>query len=365
MWCCGAVVAAVGWAALGWAGPGLGQVPGAVPVHVLSLELDSLAAGRVHRLWVKVSEDGLGRPVEVPVLVARGTTPGPTLGLVAALHGNELNGMAVIHRVFEGLEVSFLRGTLVGVTAANVPAVLRHQRRFLDGEDLNRSFPGKPSGSVSAQYVHSLFERVVSKVDFLIDMHTASFGRENTFYVRADMTNPTTAAMAHRQGADIVLHSLGPSVGVGPSAGVGSVGEGTSGAILRQVAEKNGVHSVTVEYGNPQVHQSEIVGRGAEGVWRQMVAMGMVRRHVPSSPPGVLCRQSAWIHTDVGGLLEVLVPLGATVRGGEDIAVVRSVFGDELRRYQAPEPGIVIGREVNPVQMKGGRILHLGRMGSP
>ena len=40
-------------------------------------------------------------------------------------------------------------------------------------------------------------------------MHTASFGRTNTMYARADASNDTIMALAKLQGADIILNSKG------------------------------------------------------------------------------------------------------------------------------------------------------------
>ena len=43
-----------------------------------------------------------------------GLKPGPTVGIAAAIHGNELNGIPVIQRLFREIDVKQLRGTLVG-----------------------------------------------------------------------------------------------------------------------------------------------------------------------------------------------------------------------------------------------------------
>jgi hypothetical protein len=36
-----------------------------------------------------------------------------------------------------------------------------------------------------------------------------------------------------------------------------------------------------------------------------------------------------------------------------------------IKKYTAPEDGIVIGKEVNPVNQTGGRMMHLGIIGTP
>ena len=64
------------------------------------LDLDSLPTGCVCRLLLEVAHGGMGQAIRLPILVARGTKPGPVFGMTAALHGNELNGIPVIHELF-------------------------------------------------------------------------------------------------------------------------------------------------------------------------------------------------------------------------------------------------------------------------
>jgi hypothetical protein len=51
--------------------------------------------------------------------------------------------------------------------------------------------------------------RVVEVFDYLIDLHTASFGRVNSYYVRADMNDEVTAQLARLQQPQVILHNSG------------------------------------------------------------------------------------------------------------------------------------------------------------
>ncbi len=159
--------------------------------RVKELDVEDLPRGAVSRVHVEVVGDGLANDILVPILVARGKRKGPVFGITAAVHGNELNGIPVIHDLFRHLEPTKLRGTIVGVVAINVPGLHRHERHFVDGQDLNRLFPGKEDGTVSQVYAHRVLERIVGKFHFLVDLHTASFGRVNALCVR-----PICARMA-------------------------------------------------------------------------------------------------------------------------------------------------------------------------
>ena len=74
----------------------------------------------------------------------------------------------------------------------------------------------------------------------------------------------------------------------------------------------------------------------------------------------VLCKNSYWIYTDTGGVVNIHPKVTEIIKKGEVIATVRNMFGDKVKEYYAPEDGIVIGKSVNPINQTGGRILHLG-----
>ena len=302
-----------------------------------------LPTGRVTRLLVEVAHDALARPIHVPVLAARGSRPGPVFGLTAVIHGNELNGIPVIQRLFARLDPSVLRGTVAAVVVVNVPGYLNHERSFLGGWDLNHAFPGHDRGNAASVYAHRLLDRVVSRFDLLIDLHTASFGRVNSLYVRAAMTDAEPAPMAYLQRPQIIVHNP------------------PSDHTLRGAAAERGIPAITLEIGNPQRFQREPVKRSLTGLRSVLAHHRMVRRRaVVPGPPPVLCERSYWIYTDHGGLLEVFPGVTDQVAEGDEIARLTNPFGDVIATYRSPEAGIVVGRSVNPVGQTGARVLHLG-----
>jgi len=320
-------------------------------VRVDRLDLDSLAPGALHLLRLHIGQDGLGRAIRIPVMVARGRRPGPVIGLTAAVHGNELNGIPVIHRVMERLDPHTLRGAVVGVVVVNVPGLLLRQRRFADGVDLNHVFPGKAGGTPAQVYVHAFVERVLPGLDRLLDLHTASFGRVNSLYVRADMDNPVARRMALLQRPEIIVHN--------PPAD----------QTLRGTAAAHGIPAITVEIGNPHRIHGDYVRRTIAGVRAVLADQGVIRGRRKgtdkSLPEPVICARSHWLRTDAGGLLEVLPKVTDAVGKGDELARVRDEYGRLRHVYTAPEDGVVIGRSVDPVAPMGTRFIHLGIRAAP
>ncbi|MFK8101479.1 MAG: succinylglutamate desuccinylase/aspartoacylase family protein [Saprospiraceae bacterium] len=310
---------------------------------ISSLDISLAPKGVISYYWLHIVTDGMGVPIRVPIIVARGKEEGKVVGLTAAVHGNELNGIPVIQRLFKELNIEELRGTIVGVPVINVPSFLRKKRRFIDGTDLNHIMPGSPNGNVSQVYAWRIVNRLIKEFDYLVDLHTASNGRVNSYYIRADMTDTTVQKMALLQNAQIIVHNP-------PSDGT-----------LRGTANEMGIPAITLEVGNPNTFQKGLIRDGLTGIHNLLGDLKMLDCDVEAyDEETILCKKSYWLYTDTGGIMTVHPKVTELVKKGEIIATMRNIFGQLMKEYKAPEDGVVIGRSVNPVNQTGGRILHLG-----
>jgi predicted deacylase len=384
----------------------------------------------------------LGKPVALPFIVARGNFDGPILCFTSAVHGNELNGIPLIHRLIYNLDVTTLCGTVICFPVVNVHGFARHTREWSDGIDINRVFPGKKNGNCSAQFAYHFMKSIVEKVDFIIDMHTASFGRANSLYIRTDMNDPVCHRLALLMKPEIIVHSTGPS---------GS---------LRDSAMKKGKKAITVEIADSQQFHESYIRTCLVGFEKILSFLKMLPTeeldltpkeiHLNSSLPlaisssgspkfvrksrkpankaitstseirvsdldadsdmdaviktketnkvgaklprvkvlhddmsygiwegvdadgdeeddddynSIICSKSYWTFTNMGGVLLVKPSVCEWVQKGQTIAEIRNLYGELIKRYVAPESGIVIGKSTNPVCQSGDRILHLGILG--
>lgn len=313
-----------------------------------TLDLESLPRGSLQRLWLKLGSDSLGKPWETPVLVLRGQKPGPVLGLSAAVHGDELNGIRVLHELFQSLATQKIHGTLVAALVVNVPGYLRGIRAFTDGKDLNLRFPGVDHGNESHLYAYRFTQAFLPSIDALIDLHTASKGRVNSLYIRADLSDPKARELAFLLNPQIILHNP------------------PSDHTLRGTAAEMGLPAITVEIGDPSRFQADYVHRTLMGLKRILRHLGILpgKLRPPKGPEPTLCVSSEWTYTDQGGFLQGLPELGAILQEGDLLARLSTPFGDPLRTYHTSSPGVVIGKAVNPSAPAGARIVHLGKLAS-
>lgn len=283
-----------------------------------------------------------GFVVPVPVLVLNGKGPGPVLCLTAAIHGDELNGIEVVRRVLDDVDLDELNGAIIGVPIVNIQGFYRGMRYLPDRRDLNRYFPGNPKGSSATRMAHSLFTEVISHCSALIDLHTGSLNRTNLPQVRADLRSPQVTRMTQAFGATVVLH------------GVGDKGS------LRRAANEAGIPAVTFEMGEPMRVQQEQVEHGAKAIETLMYALGMSKQRRYWGDPEPVYYASKWVRVDNGGLLFSDVALGERVSEGELLGVVTDPITNQQYRVYAPTSGRILGMALNQVVLPGFAAYRIG-----
>lgn len=311
----------------------------AKPLLLLGSEI---LPGTAQRLSWSATELFEGVPVSTPVLVANGVLPGPTLCLTAAVHGDELNGIEMVRRIFHDIEPKKLAGALIGVPIVNVQGFRRGSRYLPDRRDLNRYFPGNPNGSAAARIAHSLFFDVISHCDALVDLHTGSFERANLPQLRADLRNPDVVTLTHGFGAMVVLHST-PGVGT-----------------LRYAATRAGIPTITVEAGGPSQLELAEVKHGVKGVETLLTTLGMTRRTRLWGDPEPVYYKSSWVRANNGGILLSDVSLGSSVRKGDLLGSITDPMSNARTELRSPYSGRIIGMARNQVVMPGFAAFHVG-----
>ena len=110
--------------------------------------------------------------IPVPAAVLRGGE-GPTVLLMAGNHGDEFEGQIVLSELIRELDPHHVRGRLIVLPAANLPAVKAGARVSpLDGGNLNRSFPGDPTGGPTQQIAYYIANVLMPMCDVFMDLHS-------------------------------------------------------------------------------------------------------------------------------------------------------------------------------------------------
>ena len=118
--------------------------------------------------------------VQIPIYVLNNGT-GPTLLLTGGVHGNEYEGQIAISRLAQSIKPEEISGRLILMPSVNTPAALNHngtRMSPLDGRDLNRCFPGNPTGTFCDMLAHFIDSNILPHVDVAVDMHTGGHSAE-------------------------------------------------------------------------------------------------------------------------------------------------------------------------------------------
>jgi len=110
---------------------------------------------------------------EIPITLINGATPGPTLALVAGNHGYEYPPILATQRLLGKIDPKKLRGRVIVVHVANMPSFLKRTIYYspVDGQNLNRVYPGKKDGTMSQRIAYTITREVIERSDYLVDLH--------------------------------------------------------------------------------------------------------------------------------------------------------------------------------------------------
>lgn len=94
-------------------------------------------------------DDSAWGSIMIPITVVR-NNEGPTALLTGGNHGDEYEGPIALFELARSLRAEEVSGRIIIVPAMNYPAFRAGRRTSpLDGGNLNRSFPGRPDGTVT------------------------------------------------------------------------------------------------------------------------------------------------------------------------------------------------------------------------
>ncbi len=309
------------------------------------LDAADIAPGTTERFWFRAGSSALAQPWLVPVIVVKGAKPGPRLLITAGIHGDELNGIDVIHRL-ASIEPATLAGTLVMVPGLNTPGLLQSTREWTPdfsraSPNLNRVMPGKEGGRGIDDYSGRLWFRLLRpNADQAIDLHTQSRGTAYPMYAFA--STPRTRAMAELVAPDII--KLDP---------------GEKGTVENELTN-DGVPAITLELGRPEMFDTQMVGRGVAGIVNLMREMAMLSGPVvPKSAITFTGNKQEVVRAPRSGWAVLAVALNTDVAKGDEIAVLSDAFGRVTDRIAAPVAGRISTIATDPRRDRGDMLVRI------
>ena len=267
--------------------------------------------------------------LSLPVAITHGSGPGPVLAVTAGIHGGEYVPMVAVRQFIRDLEPARMRGTIVACLQSS-PAAFQARSAFvnpLDGQNLNRSFPGHPAGGPTARLAAWLWENLISRADYYIDCHCGDLPETLDPFTSVSPGPDGLVSERSRALADcfdvarvIVSNMAGCTVGEAAMAGIPAalVEVGGEGRWSQEEADvqRRGLHRVAAMAG--------ILGAEAGP-----------RRHLP------MFEDAADVLSDRPGLWFPEVATGTFVARGTRLGRLEDAFGDAVQEIVAPVAGVL------------------------
>ena len=165
---------------------------------------------------------------KIPVGVAKGDVDGPGLAVIGGVHGTEYAAQDATVEFWDEIDASTLKGSVRVVLCADTAALEGHSAYVnpIDGQNLNRMWPGDPEGSLTQRIAHCITSEVIEKCDAVIDVHGGEWDEDIDCFI---ITHSTGDDDLDKRTLDLsmalgftyveVTDAHGPILGVGTGSG--------------------------------------------------------------------------------------------------------------------------------------------------
>ena len=263
---------------------------------------------------------------------------GPTALLTGANHGDEYEGPIALFSLAKRTDISNISGRVIIVPAMNFPAFQSCDRVSpIDGINMNRTYPGKPDGTVT-QIIADYFSRTLLPIaDIALDIHSGGktldclpFAASHVLEDKEQEASCDAAAKAF--GAPYLLKML----------------ELDSGGMYDSQVESMGKTFITTELGGGGTSTPYTVEIAKRGIDNLLIHTGIMDGAlIPNFSPTVSLNMPddrSFVCCEHRGLVEPIVSLGDMVRAGDLLAKIHNMdrTTGEPVEYFAKRDGMVI-----------------------
>jgi hypothetical protein len=297
-----------------------------------------------------------GPQVSVPVATVTGASPGPTLLVVAGVHGSEYVGIHGTRLLFQETDPAQLRGTLVTVPCFGVPAFygLAAHTSPIDGLDPGRAFPGDPDGSYTQRAANLVWTELAQRADAVIDVHGGDLEEHLVEYTQITQsgnadTDRAGEELARALGFPLFVRAPKPA-------------STTAGTSLFVAAAANGIPGVLAEAGSHGELDLELARVYRDALFGALVHLGMADGELPGTRDPQLLHRFEGVRSPVEGFWMPECAKGDTVHAGERIGEMQDFFGNTLAAVTCHEDGVILGVISIPARREGDMLIGLATL---
>ena len=339
----------------------LALTPGVAPAQPrapFTLAGHSVAAGQRADFDLPVAAGTADPATVVPVSIFHGAAQGPVVALTAGVHGFEYTPILAAQTLLTRIDPARLRGTVILVRLAHVEAFLQRVPYVnpFDRKNLNRAFPGSPTGTQTERIAWALTTEVIRRCDLHIDLHGGD---------AAEWMEP----FAGPYGGPLAAAQYGQARAVALAFGFRNVikysmhtqAQVDRGRSLNRQAVADGKPTVLVEIGENGRRDAGFVDTLVAGLENVLRVLKM--SDGTATPPRADTR---WLDDSVSadatttGMFTPVATTGRAVTKGDLIGTVADFTGRVIERIAAPVDGYVMYGLAGPPVRAGESVATIG-----
>jgi N2-acetyl-L-2,4-diaminobutanoate deacetylase len=282
-------------------------------------------------------DDSAWGSVMIPITVIK-CGEGPTALFTGGNHGDEYEGPVALFDLARTLKADQVQGRVIIVPAMNYPAFRAGTRTSpIDRGNLNRSFPGRPDGTVTEKIADYFQRALLPLADLVLDFHSG--GRTLDFLPYAAAHELPDKAQEKRCFDAVAAFAAPYSMKMIEIDAVG---------MYDTASEEMGKVFITTELSGGGTCSARTVGIAKRGTMNVLKHAGIISGAPEAGPTRWLDMPSGdcFGFAEDDGLVEPCVDLGDPVRAGDVLARIHSIGRTGLApsEYRAALDGILTAR---------------------
>jgi N-alpha-acetyl-L-2,4-diaminobutyrate deacetylase len=282
-------------------------------------------------------DDSAWGSVMIPITVVR-NGEGPTALLTGGNHGDEYEGPIALFDLARNLEAADVSGRVIILPAMNHPAFVAGTRTSpIDKGNLNRSFPGRPDGTVTQKIADYFQRELLPRADVVLDFHSG--GRTLDFLPFCAAHILPNKEQEARSFELVEAFSAPYSMKMLEIDAVG---------MYDSAAEEMGKIFITTELGGGGTATARSAGVAKRGVMNVLRYVGIVAGNVEAASTTWLDMPDGdcFSFSEENGLIEPLIDLGERVGRGQVVARIYPIgrTGVAPREIRSKMDGILCAR---------------------
>jgi predicted deacylase len=300
---------------------------------------------------------GVDAATSIPVVVVRGSKPGPVLALVSGAHGTEYASIIALEKVIQSLDPAQVSGTVIIVPLVNIQSFAQKVPHVnpVDGKSMNRFYPGKQDGTQTERASWLITKQVVERSDYLIDYHGGDLDENLRPYSYWPKTgNAKQDAVTH----DLVLAFGLDHVIVWSDRPK----DPNASRYLDNTANTRGKPAIAVEAGYSGTVEPGDVEALVGGTLSVMRYLKMLPGAATMVAHPVWLGKVNTVASDEAGIFYPLVARGTYVEQGMKIGYVTDYFGKTVFEAHAPSAGVILYICGVPSMKKGDTVANIGEI---